>query len=214
MSFDRVAPHYCRLERLVFGNQLQRARVAFVEEIESPCHILIVGEGDGRFLAELVNAHPDAMVDCIEASACMIALARKQAPEAHVNFIQSAICDLTLRQTHYDLIVSHFFFDCFAEVALAEIIATLANAAAPGAQWLIADFCYPTRGWHRWRARALIATMYFFFRVAAGIEARRLVDYSPVLRANRFTLTKEHLSPRGEIRSQLWERVVPSEVEP
>jgi hypothetical protein len=51
--------------------------------------------------------------------------------------------------------------------------------------------------------------MYFFFRAAAGIEARRLVDYSPLLRANGFRLRKELLSRRGEIRSQLWQRVVP-----
>ena len=121
----------------------------------------------------------------------MIALARKQVPDAHINFIQADIRDLTLRQAHYDLIVSHFFFDCFTEGALAEIIARLANAAAPDAQWLVADFCYPPRGWHHWRARALIAAMYFFFRAAAGIEARRLVDYSPFLRANGFRMRKE-----------------------
>lgn len=213
MSFDRVAPHYRWLETFVFGNRLQQARIAFVRKIGSPRRILIVGEGDGRFLAELLRTGKSG-VDCIEASARMIALAQKQVPDAHVNFIQTDIRDLTLRQAHYDLIVSHFFFDCFAEATLAEIIARLADAAAPGARWLIADFCYPARGWHRWRARALIATMYLFFRAAAGIEAHRLVDYSPLLRAHGFELAKEHLSRRGEIRSQLWQRVMPSAVEP
>jgi ubiquinone/menaquinone biosynthesis C-methylase UbiE len=207
VTFDRVAPCYRRLETFVFGNQLQQARVAFVREIKSPRRILIVGEGDGRFLAELLRTGEPG-IDCVEASGCMIALARKQVPGAHVNFIQTDIHDLTLRPAHYDLIVSHFFFDCFAEVALAEIIARLANAAAPHAQWLIADFCYPARGWDRWRARALIAAMYFFSR-RAGIKARRLVDYCPLLRANGFKLTKEQLSRRGEIRSQLWQHVIP-----
>jgi ubiquinone/menaquinone biosynthesis C-methylase UbiE len=208
VSFDRVAPHYRWLETLVFGNQLQQARTAFVREIEPPHRVLIVGEGDGRFLAELLRiAAP--RIDCVEASASMIALARKHLRDADVNFIQTDIRDLTLCQVHYDLIVSHFFFDCFAEVALAQIITTLANAATPGAQWLVADFCYPARGWHRWRARALIAAMYFFFRAATGIEAHRLVDYCPLLRAEDFRLTKERFSRHGEIRSQLWQRVIP-----
>ncbi len=207
MSFDRVAPYYRWLETLVFGNQLQQARVAFVREIRPPRRVFIAGEGDGRFLAELLRTG-EPRIDCVEASACMIALARKRVPDAHVNFIQADIRDLTLREAPYDLIVSHFFLDCFAEVALAEIVAKLANAATPNAQWLIADFCYPARGWRRRRARALIAAMYLFFRAAAGIEARRLVDYSPLLRANGFELTKEHLSRRGEIRSQLWQRVI------
>ena len=209
MSFDRVAPHYRWLETLVFGNQLQQARVAFVREIEAPLRILIVGEGNGRFLTELMRTG-EPRVDCVEMSVRMIALARKQVPDAHVNFIEADVRDLSLCQAHYDLIVSHFFFDCFTEGALAEIIARLANAAAPDAQWLIADFCYPPRGWHHWRARALIAAMYFFFRAAAGIEGRRLVDYSPFLRANGFMMRKELLSRRGEIRSQLWQRRVPS----
>jgi SAM-dependent methyltransferase len=208
VSFDRVAPHYRWLETLVFGNQLQEARVAFVREIEPPLRIFIVGEGNGRFLAELMRSG-EPQVDCVEMSARMIALAREQVPDAHVNFIQADIRDLALRQAHYDLIVSHFFFDCFTEGALAEIIARLANAAALNAQWLVADFCYPTRGWPHWRARALIAAMYFFFHAAAGIEAHRLVDYRPLLRANGFRLRNELLSRRGEIRSQLWQRVAP-----
>jgi ubiquinone/menaquinone biosynthesis C-methylase UbiE len=208
VSFDRVAPHYRWLETLIFGNQLQQARVAFVREIEAPLRILIIGEGNGRFLTELMRTS-EARVDCVEMSARMIALARKQVPDAHVNFIQADIRDLTLCQAHYDLIVSHFFFDCFTERALAEIIARLANAAAPDARWLVADFCYPTRGWHHQQARVLIATMYFFFRAATGIEARRLVDYNPLLRGNGFRLKKELLFRRGEIRSQLWRRVVP-----
>jgi len=208
VSFDYVAPHYRWLETLVFGNQLQQARVAFVREIETPLRILIVGEGNGRFLAELKRTG-ETRIDCVEMSARMIALARKQVPDADLNFIQADIRDLPLRQAHYDLIVSHFFFDCFTEGALAGIIARLANAAALDAQWLVADFCYPTRGCQHWRARALIAAMYFFFRAAAGIEARRLVDYSPLLRANAFRLRKEQLSRRGSIRSQLWQRVVP-----
>jgi len=208
VSFDRVAPHYRWLETLIFGNQLQQARVAFIREIEAPLRILIVGEGNGRFLAELMRTR-QARVDCVEMSARMIDLARKQVPDAAVNFIQANIRNLALGRGHYDLIVSHFFFDCFTDGTLPGIIARLANAAAPDAQWLVADFCYPMRGWHHWRARALIAAMYFFFRTTAGIEARRLVDYSPLLRANGFMLRKELLSQRGEIRSQLWQRVVP-----
>src|SRR4029079_12822431 len=135
VSFDRVAPHYRWLETLAFGNQLQQARVAFVREIETPLRILIVGEGNGRFLTELMRTG-EPPVDCVEMSVRMIALARKQVPDAHVNFIEADVRDLTLCQAHYDLIVSHFFFDCFTEGALAEIIARLANAAAPDAQWL------------------------------------------------------------------------------
>ena len=45
MSFDRVTPFYRTLERLVFGDQLQQARLAFLGKIEAPRRVLIVGEG-------------------------------------------------------------------------------------------------------------------------------------------------------------------------
>jgi hypothetical protein len=48
--------------------------------------------------------------------------------------------------------------------------------------------------------------MYFFFRVVAGIEARQLVDYRPLLRQQRFDLTKNTVSPNEMICSELWRR--------
>ncbi len=59
MSFDRVAPFYRRLETLVFGGQLQAARCAFVREVSGSRRALLVGEGDGRFLEQLLRAQPE-----------------------------------------------------------------------------------------------------------------------------------------------------------
>jgi SAM-dependent methyltransferase len=114
VSFDRVAPHYRWLETVVFGNQLQQARGAFVREIRPPRRALIVGEGDGRFLAQLLSTG-EPWIDCVEVSAGMIALARKRTCNARVTFIQCDIRDLTLCEAQYDLLVSHFFLDCFTK---------------------------------------------------------------------------------------------------
>lgn len=206
MNFDRVAALYRWLEAIVFGDQLQKARVAFIGRIETPHRVLVIGEGDGRFLAEFVRAHPAAAVDCVEASARMIALARDRVPAATVKFIHSNLAEATLSTGRYDLIVTHFFLDCFVEESLARAVVQLASAAAPNASWLVADFCCAPRGWRRWRARILIAAMYAFFRFASGIEARRLVDYRPLLRAQGFALEQTILSPNEMIRSELWRR--------
>ena len=68
MNFDRIAPWYRSLEWIVFGDKLQRCRIASLAEIGAPRRVLIVGEGDGRFLAEFLRVHPDAEVDCLDAS--------------------------------------------------------------------------------------------------------------------------------------------------
>lgn len=207
MNFDRVAVHYRWLETVAFGQQLQRARVAFVEAIETPRRVLLVGEGNGRFLAQLLRIHPGLQVDCIEASARMIALARTELDdESRVNFIQADIRAAKLSAQDYDLIVTHFVLDCFAEGTLAAVIAKLADCATPQAQWLVADFCEPGKGWRRLRARFLIAAMYAFFRILAGIEARRLVDYRPFLQAQGFRCKEAIFLPNEMIRSELWRR--------
>lgn len=210
MNFDRIAPHYRWLETLVFGNQLQRSRIAFVREIESPRRVLVVGEGDGRFLAEFVRAHPDAAVDCVDASARMIELARARLGDRPlVNFICADLRRVLLEASYYDLVVTDFFLDCFAEEALTAVIAKLANSAAPNAQWLVADFHEPSNGRRHLAARVLVASMYFFFRVIAGIEARCLVDYHPLLQAQGFTLEKAAFPPNETIRSERWRRKFP-----
>lgn len=206
MNFNYVAPFYRWLEGIVFGHALQRARTAFVRQIDPPRRVLIVGEGDGRFLEEFVRFYPRAEIDCVEASERMIALARRRVPASTVRFVPAILAQVRLEAGRYDLLVSHFFLDCFGEKTLGEVVSKLSRSASAEAQWLIADFCLPPSGWKRTRAQALIAIMYRFFRSVAGIEARRLVDYRPHLRAARFALQRETVSPNEMIRSEVWGR--------
>jgi ubiquinone/menaquinone biosynthesis C-methylase UbiE len=210
VNFDRVAPYYRWLETLVFGRRLQEARVAFLGDIKKPRRVLVVGEGNGRFLSEFVMAHPDAAVDCVEASGRMIELARRRVGTASVHFIHGDIREVELQPDTYDLLVTHFFLDCFDEQSLAAVVAKLSRPAAPNAQWLIADFCEPAGDWRHMGRRFLIAFMYFFFRLVSAIEARHLVDYRPFLETAGFHLMETALPSDKMIRSERWERVLPS----
>ncbi len=204
MNFDPIAPHYRWLETLVFGSQLQEARTAFVRQIDPPEQVLIVGEGDGRFLAEFVKVHPRATIDCLEASTRMIDLARKRLPPERIRFILEDIRSAKLPARHYDLVVTHFVLDCLSERALPEVVAKLAGAAAPGANWLLADFREPHGGWQRWHARFWLWLMYGFFRLTTRLEAAELVDPSPFLCEAGFRLRAQQLSRFGMIKSQCW----------
>jgi ubiquinone/menaquinone biosynthesis C-methylase UbiE len=208
VSFDAVAPWYRTLETIAFGNALQRARTACLDAIGSPRRALIVGEGNGRFLSELLRAHRDIEVDCVDASERMLSLAQKRVgPDAErVRFLQEDITSWTPPAGQYDLIVTHFFLDCFRADQLAEIVRRLSQAATASAIWLLADFCVPSGGFDRLRARAWLSAMYRFFRYVAGIQARELVDPSPFLRRQNFVLAQEHLLRHGILKSQLWRR--------
>jgi trans-aconitate methyltransferase len=209
VSFDAIAPWYRTLETIAFGNALQRARVACLDAIGSSRRTLIVGEGNGRFLAALLQRHPLIKVDCVDSSERMLELARRHvlqtAPDelSRVAFLQR---DVTTWVPHdrYDLIVTDFFLDCFSIQQVGNIVAKLAQAAAPNATWLLADFRIPEAGLARIHARVWLAVMYWFFRAFARIWARDLIDPSPFLRAEGFVLERQILFRFGMLKSELW----------
>ncbi len=99
MNFDRIAPHYRWIEMLCAGPLLQRCRTAFLAEMPSPRHALIVGEGNGRFLVDFLRAHPEAQVTCVEASAAMLRLAQARLAASgldsrSVEFLHADILDV------------------------------------------------------------------------------------------------------------------------
>jgi ubiquinone/menaquinone biosynthesis C-methylase UbiE len=212
VSFDAIAHWYRTLEWIAFGDDLQRCRIACLGEIAQPRRALIVGEGNGRFLCELLRQHPGVEVDCVDASQRMLQLARRRlerelpAQLEHVRFLQHDLTSWSPPEHHYDLLVTHFFLDCFAEVQLAAITRKLAQATADRACWLLADFCLPAKGVVRFRTRAWLAVMYRFFRLTAGIDARRLVDPTPFLREEGFVLVRQHSLRKGMLKSEMWRR--------
>jgi ubiquinone/menaquinone biosynthesis C-methylase UbiE len=214
VNFDRVAPHYRWLETIAFGTALQRARTFFLGEVGIVERVLIVGEGNGRFLLELLRACPGARVDCVEASAAMIELARQRLernlPEAiaRVYFIHSTIEEWLAPECRYNLIVTHFVLDCFPLRPLEDVIAKLARAATPAATWLLADFDYPSAPVRRRCTRLWIAAMYLFFRAFAGVEARILSVPGPFLRLHGFSCVQRKTFQGGMVKSEVWKRLM------
>ena len=212
MSFDRIAPSYRLLETIAFGQSLQRARVRWIEKIPRPRRVLILGEGNGRFLCELLRVHPKIDIDCVDTSLQMLTLARTRARQIHpeswqrIQFIHADILKWSPLKS-YDLIVTHFFLDCFPRDEVKAIVDKLAKAAAPGAVWLLADFTIPPAEiFSRIHAKLLLRMMYLFFRCAAGITANSLVDPTPYLEANNFVPMSRQCSRAAMLKSELWQR--------
>ena len=212
MNFDLVAPWYETLERIAFGDDLQRCRVAYLGEINPPGRVLIAGEGNGRFLCELLRRYPEIEVDCLDASKRMLQLERRRIEQElpasfeRVRFIHTDIRPWSAPEHQYDLIVTHFFLDCFQEPNLIDVIKTLARTAAKDATWLVSEFSIPEKGIGRIQARCWLGTMYWFFRVTTGIEASELIDYTAFLDEKGFHVVRQHFFRQGMLKSELWER--------
>jgi ubiquinone/menaquinone biosynthesis C-methylase UbiE len=211
MSFDLLAPHYRWMEWLLAGEKLQRCRTAFVQAIPRPRRVLMLGEGNGRCLVELLRAYPEAHFTCVDASRPMLDRARARVRtqglgDERVEFVHADVAEWQPPLGRFDLLVTHFFLDCFRADQLVQIIPRLAAAAAPGARWLLADFREPASGVVRWRARAILRTMYFFFQRVTRLSASRLTPPDSFLQKCGFALRKRSLSEWGLLHSDLWER--------
>lgn len=207
MSFDLLAPHYRWMEWLSAGGKLQRCRTAFLDAIDPPSKVLIYGEGNGRFLAELCRRFPQAQVTVVDASAGMIAQARRRlAGSAKVEFVHTDALTWKPPAGEFDLLVTCFFLDCFQEDELRRLVPDIAAAARPQAQWLVADFQIAASGLARLRSRVIVAVLYAFFRRAAGLSAHALVDPEPLLRAAGFSRSQRVEHDHGLLFSDLWSR--------
>lgn len=208
MNFDRLAPHYDWLEALTAGPRLQRVRTAWLGELRGRRRILSVGEGHGRFAAACVAAHPTAELTCIEASPRMLARAQTRLgpAAARVDWQCSDFLAWTPPAEKFDAIVTCFFLDCFPPETLAVVIDRLAACATADASWLVADFAVPDRGAARWRARAVHALMYAFFRGVVRLPARRLTPPGTALCAHGFDLVGRREFEWGLLRADLWRR--------
>ena len=115
MNCDRIARWYRWFEYAGFGRALERRREAFLSDVADARRVLALGDGDGRALAALLAAAPHACVDYVDVSARMLELARD------ARWHRAGHLSLRRRAHHaaaaaeYDLIVTHFFLDCFDE---------------------------------------------------------------------------------------------------
>jgi len=209
MSFDTLAPYYRSMEFVMAGGVLQRCRTSFIAEAANSRRALLLGEGPGRFLVELLRTNRCVEITCVERSPRMIAEARHQLTESQLNRVTFEQADALAWQSprnEFDLLVTNFFLDCFRPEELRVLVAKIAASATGQARWLLTDFREPERGWRRWRARAVLALMYGFFRVTTGLSASQLTPPDAFLEAGGFRLASRRLANFGLAHSDLWLR--------
>jgi ubiquinone/menaquinone biosynthesis C-methylase UbiE len=210
MNCNWIAPYYRWFEYLGFGHELERRRYCFLPQARRARRVLVLGDGDGRFLARLAEEIPGAEIDSIEASERMQELARLRSggssEHAWVNHVLGDARLLPLAAGRYDLVATHFFLDCFDARECPQVIERVAAATTPRARWLISEFRQAPNGWRALWSRAWITSLYGFFRAVTGLRTRALVDHHPLLARSGFRLVCQETSRFGLLASELWER--------
>ncbi len=207
-NFDRLAGIYCALEHVAFGRDLERARFVHLDWLKESRSILVLGEGDGRCLEQLVSAAPKARIDCVDFSSAMLARAARRIagdePAQRVTFRQADLLTTDLPPAQYDAVITFFFLDCFTAPQVNDIMARIRTSLRPDALWLWADFAMPANSLARWRARIWLAGLYAYFRWQTGLAARELPPVSQCFLEMGFVRRAELTLQWGLVRSEVW----------
>lgn len=210
-NFDRVAAIYRWAEYISLGPLLQRTRTHLLNDLNNPRHALVLGDGDGRFLEQLLLRYPHSSAIAVDTSAAMLdkLLSRctRSVPTAatRLTTLQRSALEID-PPPHTDLIVTHFLLDCFSQSDVDTLTVRLASQLSPGALWLVSDFTLPTSRLLRPIARLYIASLYASFRLLTGLRVRTLPDpQSALQRAGMRRISRSTLL-FGLLYTELWQR--------
>jgi ubiquinone/menaquinone biosynthesis C-methylase UbiE len=174
--------------------------------------VLVYGDGDGRFLVELVRRVPQIRVVAIDASEEMVGRAARRLPSnAGVQLVKAdaLVYDAAaLPEAPFDLIVSHFFLDCFDEEELAELVMRVNAASSEGAVWVVSDFAIPQRPVARQAGWLVVGALYLVFGLLTGLKTRRLPDHGRVMREAGWRLDDRRILLEGLLISERWRRTL------
>ncbi len=191
------------MARIVYGNTLVDAQRYLLSSIPKGASVLIAGGGTGWVLEELAKIHPSGLsITYIDSSEKMIALSRKRdAGKNVVEFIAAPV--ETLRGKLYDAILTPFLLDNFTDDMLALVFPVLDNLLKPTGKWLYCDFQNTSRIWQK----ALLKTMYVFFRLSCGIKASRLPDANACFSKYGYNVLGQRKFMEGFIAATVYMRV-------
>ena len=213
-NFDRIARPYRTLEYLTMGRALEKTRLHYIPSFTHATNALVIGDGDGRFLAHLLAAAPRLRATAIDSSQKMLELLHKRCevitPNAgrRLRTIRTDALAFAPSQT-YDLVVTHFFLDCLGQQDIDALVAKITPSLAPNALWLISDFRVPT-GTLAVPAAIFVRGLYLAFRVLTGLRTAALPDHHSALNNNGFAQIASHHRLAGILTSELWQLTAPA----
>jgi ubiquinone/menaquinone biosynthesis C-methylase UbiE len=213
MNCDFIAPYYQTLEYASFGRSLERRRWAFLSAATHSRNALLCGGGDGRFLARLLRANSAVRVDFVDLSPKMVELAERRVTamgrsfRARVRFHVADLRNFDPPRSPYDLVVTHFFLDCFTDAEVADLSVQLASWTAPRGQWIVSEFEQAPRRFANVWTSLVVHALYAAFRISTNLRVTRLPRYQEALTSAGFSLQRKEQALGGLLRSSLWSRL-------
>ena len=205
-NFDPLAGAYRWMEWASFGSALWRCRCHFLSDLRGCRRALVLGDGDGRFTARLLETNTEIQVDAVDTSAAMLRVLVKRAG-GNRERVQTYCGDARLWEPEgedYDLVVSHFFLDCLTTEEIGTLAHRLRPHLAPRALWLNSEFAIAENWFGRWVAQPVVSGLYLAFGELTGLGVRRLPEYAKAISEEGFTLGPKRTFLGGLLVTEVW----------
>ncbi len=205
-NFNRLAGAYFWMEKFTFGNLLWKCRCVHLDSARSCKTALILGDGDGRFTAQLLKLNPHVRIDAVDNSSAMLgALLRRTGPNrdrvrTHLADARSFIPPLPT----YDLVATHFFLDCLTTHEVYALATRLQRCLLPSSTWIISDFAVPNSRFGSTIALPLVTALYLAFALLTQTRVFRLPDHRCALASAGFAPRSTALFLSGLLFSEVW----------
>jgi ubiquinone/menaquinone biosynthesis C-methylase UbiE len=188
---------------------LEHARLHYLPTVAHATNALVLGDGDGRFLAHLLAANLSLHATAVDTSATMLRLLRHRCEttvsDAAERLRTAQIDALTFTPNEsYDLIATHFFLDCLSQPEVDQLVSNLAPCLTPRGLWLVSDFRIPT-GALAVPARIFVRGLYFAFRILTGLRVTHLPDHATPLSQAGLALIARHDTLGAILTTELWQ---------
>jgi ubiquinone/menaquinone biosynthesis C-methylase UbiE len=169
--------------------------------------ILLIGEGNGRFLFEVVKQTSSASITVVDSSTRMLAAASRRIAtvdcSSRIELIHSDILEWRAAPGSYDRIVTHFFLDLFPPDRIRRVVEKISHLATGDCLWINVDFTCEKQSPPQ---KFLMWAQYRFFRIFAGIEVSRLFDSRPWIRNASWEILETRFLDPGWISACLLSR--------
>jgi ubiquinone/menaquinone biosynthesis C-methylase UbiE len=201
-----VAWIYPTLERVAFGRKLEDARNAFFDSVVCRKRLLLIGEGNGRFLAKCVRHKIGGSITVVDLSGKMLSLVRSRVKRIEVQtaleLVHSDFREWQGVGQQFDAVVTHFFLDLFLPDSQRTVIEKITALSRPKTIWVNIDF-RPTLASPL--NRCVDWLQYRFDRLISGVEADHHYDPAPLIRAAGWLSRQERTYCDGAVIAELFE---------
>lgn len=202
-GYNRLAPFYDLLKKIVFGNALNEAAISHTPSEQNTAKILVVGGGTGYILDHLPKT---SSVDFVDDSSKMILRARKRKHPTNVHFHCLSYFDF-IPTSKYDTVYFNFFLDLFSEGEIMTLLNKVNKELKPNGRLIVTDFKPITQQTRHWK-KLLLRTVIVFFKYTVKHKRSTIVNIKNTLQNADFQpqTSKDFFS--GMVFASIWKKTM------